>query len=71
MKLVFSGKTLVFTIFLFQKFRPSCNQFVTVKFFRLCAFDRVELRRALSIKGNRAPPLLAAGRVLHIDLENE
>ena len=99
-------------IFLFQKFRPSCNQFVTVKFFRLCAFDRVcgvvcqsllpptsvcrlrgvigaklaalvlplfkkqahirvELRRALSIKGNRAPPLLAAGRVLHIDLENE
>lgn len=107
-----SGKTLVFTIFLFQKFRPSCNQFITVKFFRLCAFDRVcgvvcqsllpptsvcrlrgvigaklaalvlslfkkqahirvELRRALSIKGNRAPPLLAAGRVLHIDLENE
>ena len=102
----------VFFIPIFQKFRPSCDQFVTVKFFRLCSFDRVcgvvcqsllpptsvcrlrgvigaklaalvlplfkkqahirvELRRALSIKGNRAPPLLAAGRVLHIDLENE
>ena len=30
---------------------------------------RIELRRALSIKGNRALPLLAAGRLLHIDLE--
>ena len=30
---------------------------------------RVELRRALSIKGNRALPLVAAGRLLHIDLE--
>lgn len=37
--------------------------------FKEQAHIRVELRRALSIKGNRALPLLAAGRLLHIDLE--
>ena len=37
--------------------------------FKKEAHIRIELRRALSIKGNRALPLLAAGRLLHIDLE--